>query len=1074
MNIPDIAARNTALDIHRSFIVQAPAGSGKTSLLTQRYLALLAIVNNPEEIIAITFTKKAAAEMAQRIVEALELGQSPEPEQAYLKQTYLLAKKALKQDALKKWQLLHNKHRLRILTIDAFCLFLTNRMPLLAKAIPFSKVNDNSEQLYRNAALQCLETASSRAPYQQALKTIQGHLGNNPEQLCQLLMLMLQKREQWLKYIISSKHADREDFEATLASIQHALCQQIIDKLDNALLDDLEQILHYQASHLAESIVNQVDELDWQDFNCWQAIAKLCLSSKLEPKSRFTKKEGFPSDSAFKNPQEKIIAKEIKAKLAHFNQQLREDPKLLDLLKEALLLPSCAYSDEQWLILQALLSLLPLLVAELAIIYNEQAQVDFTEISLQALQALGGQLPSELALYLDYTIGHLLIDEFQDTSKKQYQLLECLTEGWQYDDGRTLFVVGDPMQSIYRFREADVGLFLKMQHQGLPQVTLTPLYLECNFRSSFSIVDFVNQCCKHIFPHQENMELGAVCYSASKTLDQNQAPAIIGAAYQDKQQQAQGIVDYIKNNPQENIAILVRSRSQLKEIIHLIEKQSIAIEGVDLKNITDNYIINLLMAIIKMILSPQDLNAFADILVSPLSGLTYQETEQWFSSAKLSKRCDFMALRDALTILNQNARQRALKILDILTEQMALQGRQTLYIACQKVWRDLNGSLLENESNQADINQFWQILEKYQTLPVDGAALESELGKFYSSQASQSNIKIMTIHKSKGLEFDTVILPGLEYSSKDANTNLLTWLETGDGHLLLSPIHSAFDNQDKLTRYIKHIDKLKQGYESQRLFYVAITRAKTKLILSHCHPIEKSPPAGSFLSFLNSHVDFKTADESERGSKQKKDNNEQSNQSAAVRLTQSLFEAKPAAKSEHNELPKIIIQDPKQIIGTFIHEQLYFYAEQKAPLKLCQQTYAKSRLSALGLAEQDFPQAWQTYHQCIDNINRCKTGQWILENHTEARNEYALVSNGKTFIVDRTFKEDNTRWIIDYKITTQIEEGLTGYQSQLNQYAALFHALGDTNIKLMLYYPLLSKAKQWQYTENADKMSVHN
>ena len=83
---------------------------------------------------------------------------------------------------------------------------------------------------------------------------------------------------------------------------------------------------------------------------------------------------------------------------------------------------------------------------------------------MAAENALGNnENPSDLALFMDYKIQHLLIDEFQDTSITQYRLIEKLIIGWQPNDGRTIFAVGDPMQSIYRFRQAEVGLFLRTQ-----------------------------------------------------------------------------------------------------------------------------------------------------------------------------------------------------------------------------------------------------------------------------------------------------------------------------------------------------------------------------------------------------------------------------------------------------------------------------------------------------------------------------------------------------------------------------------------------------------------------------------
>ena len=98
----DQPQRNQALDINRSFIVQAPAGSGKTELISQRYLALLAHCDQPESILAITFTRKAAAEMRLRILQALESASNPMPEESYKQKTWHLATAAMQQNQQKK------------------------------------------------------------------------------------------------------------------------------------------------------------------------------------------------------------------------------------------------------------------------------------------------------------------------------------------------------------------------------------------------------------------------------------------------------------------------------------------------------------------------------------------------------------------------------------------------------------------------------------------------------------------------------------------------------------------------------------------------------------------------------------------------------------------------------------------------------------------------------------------------------------------------------------------------------------------------------------------------------------
>src|SRR5450755_35438 len=135
--VPDQTERARALDPERSFIVQAPAGSGKTELLIQRYLALLARVENPEEIVAITFTKKAAGEMRERVLRALTEGKAED-----------------------RWELRQNPARLRIQTIDALCASLTRQMPMLSRFGAQPEIVEDARSLYLEAARATLDPAT--------------------------------------------------------------------------------------------------------------------------------------------------------------------------------------------------------------------------------------------------------------------------------------------------------------------------------------------------------------------------------------------------------------------------------------------------------------------------------------------------------------------------------------------------------------------------------------------------------------------------------------------------------------------------------------------------------------------------------------------------------------------------------------------------------------------------------------------------------------------------------------------------------------------------------------------------
>ena len=117
-------------------------------------------------------------------------------------------------------------------------------------------------------------------------------------------------------------------------------------------------------------------------------------------------------------------------------------------------------------------------------------------------------------MYLDYRIGHILVDEYQDVSINQYELLEKLTAGWSMEDGHSLFLVGDPMQSIYRFREAEVGVFLATwEQQRIGQVPVNPEKIEVNFRSDRTLVDWVNRAYREVLPGEPDVARGAVSFT---------------------------------------------------------------------------------------------------------------------------------------------------------------------------------------------------------------------------------------------------------------------------------------------------------------------------------------------------------------------------------------------------------------------------------------------------------------------------------------------------------------------------------------------------------------------------------
>ncbi|MFT5501754.1 MAG: ATP-dependent helicase/nuclease subunit A, partial [Woeseiaceae bacterium] len=200
----DISARSDALDIQRSFIVQAPAGSGKTELLIQRYLKLLTVVDSPEEILAITFTRKAALEMRLRVIGALrrardEVNTDAEHEQ----RTLDIANAVLERDAKLDWQLAHSPGRMRIETVDAFSAGISRSLPLSSGIGGASATLADASMfaLYRSAAAATLEWLTTDDAAGIAVKRLLLHLDNNIALYISYLARMLASREQWLALV---------------------------------------------------------------------------------------------------------------------------------------------------------------------------------------------------------------------------------------------------------------------------------------------------------------------------------------------------------------------------------------------------------------------------------------------------------------------------------------------------------------------------------------------------------------------------------------------------------------------------------------------------------------------------------------------------------------------------------------------------------------------------------------------------------------------------------------------------------------------------------------------------------
>ncbi|HEU4636315.1 MAG TPA: UvrD-helicase domain-containing protein, partial [Edaphobacter sp.] len=506
---PDHLEREQALDVTQSWIVEAPAGSGKTGLLIQRYLKLLALpsVDEPEQILAITFTVKAAGEIRERVLEQLvNAREQREVHHDFERHTRALADAVLSRDDRLGWSLLDHPHRLNIRTIDSICAEICRSLPILSGSASLAPVTDASA-LYRQAAERTLlQLGGGDTALDKALRLILLHRDGNLAQVRKLLAEMLALRDQWGRLIplgkelLEEEYLDREVLPQIERTLVHVICQELsrISRLfPPPLLQELSQLAAemgtcdgYNGQESPIAICAKLHAAPGetiQDLDHWRALARLLTTSDGWRASTNRNHLGFNI--------EKHQAKRLKA----IFERLQSRQELCDALRKLSKLPPPQYPENQWRMAKALFRVLYQALAELQLVFAERGECDFVEPSLVARSALRNEGAS-LEAAIGTQLQHLLVDEMQDTSTSQYELIQLLTQGW---DGRsqTIFLVGDPKQSIYLFRQARVERFIRtMQQQQLGDIPVCRLYLTANFRSQEMLVQSFNEDFARIFP----------------------------------------------------------------------------------------------------------------------------------------------------------------------------------------------------------------------------------------------------------------------------------------------------------------------------------------------------------------------------------------------------------------------------------------------------------------------------------------------------------------------------------------------------------------------------------------------
>lgn len=1118
----DAAARASALDTGQSFIVRAPAGSGKTELLTQRVLALLARADAPEEVIAITFTRKAAAEMKDRLLEALASaaagGNDREPQKAHHAQTLQLAQQVAARDRELGWELAANPARLRVQTIDALAMWLARQLPITTRFAPIMQVTERAESLYEAAAHTTLALIDSSEARDRGIARnvarLLTHLDNDWPRAHRLLAGMLARRDQWLRHV---GHLDRAALEAPMQNECSMHTERVCEALLGVDAQELIALARYAAGNVPKDSrlspcadLDRLPEASFLRLDAWRALAALLLTNEGSWRIKFSKVEGFPSFAA---------AAPFKQRIAALTDSLRSNEALRQALHALRDVPAPHFTSAQWEVLESIVALLPRAAAELVLVFADAGESDFVQVTRAGVDALGDDDAGDIAHAIDARIRHLLIDEFQDTSITQYELIERLVADWRTGDGRTVFIVGDPMQSIYRFREAEVGLFLRAWNMGIARLPLHRSQLKRNFRSQLRLVEWTNAAFVRVLPGESDMASGSVAFEPSvahQAPEASQREAVIFNALIDSSpaDEAKRVVELVRrmqaDDPAASIALLVRARTHLTHIVPALRDAALRFTAVELELLLARPLIGDLLALTRALEHRADRVAWLAVLRAPWCGLTLSDLSALVEGSIGSTIWQLVCDASRRSQLSADGQQRMARVAPVLARALELYGRSSVAERVHETWWLLGGpACVSNDADRADAHSFFSHLVQHEERSrgvTDVAAFEASLVRLYAASDVNASrgLQVMTIHKAKGLEFDYVIVPGLDRVPPSDNAQLMQWLERpadfgdrrGPAELLLSPIYppDADKKDDSIYCWIERLQLQRQVHEDQRLLYVAATRARKQLHWVACLPSEDddllAPRETSLLQRLWPAVE----DECRRALSERAIDAAGAVAPGPLPVTydQSLrrlpvdwiFPVTPPAVVWRDQAPVAAgpavefswAGETARRIGLVVHRWLQRIGDDALGGWNDERVQAiaphiERDLAAAGIGGDELKAAHGRVAQALSQALSDPRARWLLGSHKDARSELRLTARAeggaKRLVLDRTFvDEQGVRWIIDYKTGTHEGADVEGfldrerlrYAGQLELYAQVLGGPAE----LGLYFPLLNGWRAWK------------
>ncbi|MDF3046949.1 MAG: helicase, UvrD [Candidatus Midichloriaceae bacterium] len=804
VNVQKIAANP-----EHSVFLSASAGTGKTKVLCDRFINLMLSGSKPSKIMCITYTNSAATEMLDRVTTLAQNYSKLSDEEI----KNLFGNASIDKVRSLYTEILFNKYDLKIQTLHSFCLEIITRYQksygmknraLIDHAIKrralkeiFYEISNNFLNLSEEISSAFIELSKHCAAY-----TIEQRITN--------LMYETSDLKEYL-----SKHEDLQKHIFFLNGAEVGFNYQL----------QKTKVIEYAQQELPQ-ILRNLSEVDSKA----NAILEAIENSNYET----LEKSLLTLDG---NPR----------KLFYSKKALTADPRALDAVSSVQnVIMDLEQKNRNYMFAKLNLAFIQL-TKEMLVRYTafkiEKGYLDYDDIISEALDLLCAD--PGILYHLDYEIDHILVDEAQDLSEKQWLLIEMLSSEFFAGVGarelrRTLFIVGDFKQSIFSFQGADPEIFKSKFHSFASLSSDTSLWknltMNLSFRSEQSILNLANNIFPKIFSdyiehkafktgpgHIEVWPLveptpkqkSEIWDMPSKEID------VDNNHYQLAEFIAAKVLSLLKSSSAkpDDIMILVRKRSQMVDILAAkLRNYGFKVNTPKYGRFKDDLIIMDIISALEFTLNPDDDLNLAGLLKSPFFGITEEKLFELafnrkgtlLESIKQKDPSLGTKLEDISTLFKQ---------LPILAALISLLSDTTTFVKrFGELAKDTIDSFLEAAhafykiQNGAGVKSFLDYLEFYQSPST-------------THKADSESIRIMTVHGAKGLQAPIVILA--DAASSEANSSDDVFFHGGE-------LYFAVGAHQKSAHYESVLANIKQqnAEESKRLLYVAVTRAERELYVT--------------------------------------------------------------------------------------------------------------------------------------------------------------------------------------------------------------------------------------------------